>query len=179
MAIFGILGGIGSGKTLAMVYLLFQDAVKHKKQILCNIRLDIPNYRPVSMQILEELGADLRGKSIGIDEIHNAMDSRDGQKKKVKKKTHFILQSRHAGEGSLDIYYTTQDRGQVDIRLRKNTDVWVYPSIIKRDEDNRPLYMIITYVFKLGQTLKQIDELVDIEPFTELYDTHEVVPLED
>lgn len=179
MAIFGIVGGIASGKTLAMVYLLYSDAVIFDKEIQSNIPLkSIPRAKLLDNELAGLLGKDLSNTSLGLDEIHNVLDSRSSSNKKNKKRTHFILQSRHSGKGSLDIYYTTQFKGQVDLRLRSNTDVWVYPCIIKRDKDDRPLILMLTFQFKNGQSITNQNKLVDIEPFLDMYDTHGIVDMD-
>jgi len=57
--------------------------------------------------------------------MHMFMDSRSHANKTVKALTHFILQTRHLG---VILYFTTQDIGQVDIRLRKQVDILMYCS---------------------------------------------------
>jgi len=182
MTIFGIIGGIGSGKTLSMVYLLTQDAMKRDKKIMSNIRINMPQAEMMSPELLQDLTANLKNYSMGIDEAHNVMESRSSSNTKVKQRSHFILQSRHAGQGSLDIYYTTQYKSQVDKRLRLNTDVWVYPLIVAWEDVGKkkkiPTHMIITYVFKKGQQMIDTSELVYIKPIIDMYDTHEIVPLD-
>lgn len=189
MTVFGIFGGIGTGKTLAMVWLAMRDAVNSNKTILSNIGMDLPNCRMIEAQMMDGLPSGLRNSTMCIDEIHNFMDSRDASNKKVKKRTHFILQSRHSGEGTLDIIYTTQFIHQVDKRLRGNTDVKIYPSIIKwepiekiingiKNITSAPSIIMLVSEFFIGHRTEQVTELIDVSKIRDLYDTHEIVQLD-
>lgn len=179
MTVYAILGGIGSGKTMAMVYMALQDAQIRGKKILSNIKMVIPHFQFIKASMMETMPKNLKNITLCIDEIHNFMDSRSGTTGVNKKRTHFILQSRHAGQGSLDIIYTTQFLHQVDKRLRNNTDVKVYPYIIKRDEDSGlPIFMMLSYMFQEGMKLRVLNEYIVTEPIGKMYDTHEIVELD-
>lgn len=179
MTVYGILGGIGSGKTLAMVHLARQDSIMRGKKILTNIRMDIKNAEMISPSMMDSLPSGLRNTTMCIDEIHNFMDSRSAAKKNVKKRTHFILQSRHAGEGLLDIIFTTQFMHQVDKRLRDNCDVKIYPKILHRDKDGKPIYMMLLYEFFMEHKKRTVTEYFVCEDLCDMYDTHEIVELDE
>jgi len=127
---------------------------------------------------MEQMPDTLKGHSLGFDEIHNILDSRSGSKGKNKKRTHFILQSRHAGQGDMDLYYTTQFIGQVDKRLRMNTDVQVYPTILRRDKNGKPEFMALEFHFINGQKKEVTVEYAVVNNVCDMYDTHEIVELD-
>lgn len=121
--IIGIEGGIGAGKTLVMTYLLLQEYRKCQKRIIANYHLrDIP-YRYVEFQeFLEDALSQraYRNSAIAIDEAHVWVDSRTSQKKTNLLFTYLMLQT---GKQDVNLYYTTQEFGQVDKRLRQRTDI--------------------------------------------------------
>jgi len=60
-----------------------------------------------------------------------------------------VLQSGKMGTGKYrknNIIMTGQDFGQFDLRMRNVTDIIVKPTIIARDENEKPLAMIIDYI---------------------------------
>lgn len=59
------------------------------------------------------------GCCIALDEIHVLLDSRGSASKINKLMSYFILQT---GKEAINLYYTTQDFGQVELRLRRRTD---------------------------------------------------------
>ncbi|GAH06534.1 unnamed protein product, partial [marine sediment metagenome] len=74
----------------------------------------------IDIQKMVTLNIDLQNAVIGIDELHMICDSRRSGKKQNILMTYFVLQSRHR---SVNFYYTTQHDGQVDKRIRENTDM--------------------------------------------------------
>lgn len=179
MVIYAIIGGIGSGKTLAMTHLALQDYHVRKRNIISNIHMKIPGLKLIDSTFLNNIPEDLSGYTICIDEIHNVLDSRSGSKATNKKRTHFILQSRHVGKGAMDLYCTTQHLDQIDKRLRRNVDILVYPQILQRDNHNKPIYMAIQYNFQYGQSYKTVTEYFYVEDTCDMYDTHERVELDE
>lgn len=120
--IFGIAGGIGQGKTLAMVWYLLREHLQLNKTVYANFHLKGIPYKYLTfddlMQMAEE-GFDFRNAVIVIDEAHIWLDSRTAASKLNRLFTYFVLQT---GKEDINLYYTTQDFGQVDIRLRQRTD---------------------------------------------------------
>lgn len=186
VAIFGIEGGIGTGKTLTLVTLGLQDLVKGRKLYsnvkLKNVKGDITYMtKDFIHSIFESVKArkfDMSNSTTLIQEAHNYMDSRSSMSEKNRALTYWILQSRHTGAGCSDIIYDTQDFGQVDKRLRNNTDYYIHPQIVQWSKiKGRPVPMTI-YLFitaKIGHRWQRLTEVIDVTKSRDLYDTHEVV----
>lgn len=116
--VVGIKGLKASGKTLLLTWLLFREYLMGKK-IYVNYAVFFP-HEMIDVQKMVTLNIELQNAVIGIDELHMICDSRRSGKKQNILMTYFILQSRHR---SVNFYYTTQFDGQVDKRIRDNTDV--------------------------------------------------------
>jgi hypothetical protein len=166
--IIGIEGGIGQGKTLAMTYFALQEYRELQKRLVCNYHLkDIP-FRYVSFQefLTEALSEqDYRDTAICLDEAHVWVDSRTSQKKTNLLFTYLMLQT---GKADVNLYYTTQDFGQVDKRLRQRTDIAIQ---VTRRGDRHKL-KIEDYTCDIRKTV--LLNGADIWPF---YDTREVVKM--
>jgi len=183
MAIYGIEGGIGTGKTLSLVYFLFAD-LKEKKKIYTNIRIkakekyDI-NYLTAEMmstifERIKDKSMSMKNSSVFIQEMHNYIDSRNSISKRNKTISYWLLQSRHTGAGSCNIYYDTQDIGQVDLRLRRNTDFLIHPMIVRR-KDSLPHTIILKIQAKIGHKVKTFNQRIEVYDLLNKYSTHEVV----
>jgi len=116
--VVGIKGLKASGKTLLLTWLLFREYLMGKK-IYVNYKVFFP-HELINVQKMVTLNIELQNAVIGIDELHMICDSRRSGKKQNILMTYFILQSRHR---SVNFYYTTQFDGQVDKRIRDNTDI--------------------------------------------------------
>ena len=116
--VVGIKGLKASGKTLIMTRELYKEYCLGKK-IHTNYEVYFP-HEIIDVQKMLTLNVDLQNAVIGIDELHMICDSRRSGKKQNILMTYFILQSRHR---SVNFYYTTQFDGQVDNRIRDNTDI--------------------------------------------------------
>lgn len=189
MAIFGIFGGIGSGKTMTGVYLAIKDLFDGKT-VYSNTKFrNIPpkfrkNIKYIDKHMMENLfnmikdkKVNMKNSTVFIQEMHNYADSRNATSNKNKVFSYWILQSRHTGEGSCDIIYDTQRIGQVDLRLRNNTDYKLYPEIVKRiDDKNKTPYEIkVTLNYMKGQTFKEEFFSFPCSEAMKYYDTHEIV----
>lgn len=91
--------------------------------IATNYKLNKIDFRYVSTHDLFDIKSQLKDTILGIDEFHIFLDSRAFMKPSNQQLTHFILQTRHLG---VNLYFTTQDISQVDIRLRKQLDFLAY-----------------------------------------------------
>lgn len=190
MAIFGVTGGIGTGKTLTGIYMLIRDLELGKK-IFTNCRLkgleraDIKNVTYLTKEIINDMFThikeeklNMRNSTVFIQEMHNYIDSRTAMSKKNRTLTYWILQSRHTGEGSSHIIYDTQELKQVDLRLRRNTDYHLKPLIYKWDiiKGKRvPKVIIIIGEGLIGHRRERFNFEIDVSKVRDMYDTHEIV----
>lgn len=187
MTIIGLEGGIGTGKTLSLVYLGMQDLTT-KKRLYSNVKLR--NIEPKLKKkityltkdkikeiftLIKEGQFDMMDSTVLIQEAHNYMDSRSSMSLKNKTLTYWILQSRHTGAGTCDIIYDTQDFGQVDLRLRRNTDMFIRPLIMSRASDNSPVKIKLYITQKLFHKESRSTLVIDVFKTLKYYDTHEVV----
>lgn len=190
MAIYGIEGGIGTGKTLSGVCLLIQD-LKEGKTIYTNVKLkNLPSkYKKkiiyLTKENIQEIFQKIRNKewsmknsTVFIQEAHNYMDSRNSATAQNKLLSYWILQSRHTGEGSCDIIYDTQELTQVDIRLRRNTDYTLRPVIAAWETikgKKKPATIIIHGEAKIGHAYRTFTFQLDVSETRDQYDTHQIV----
>lgn len=197
MAIFGIEGGIGTGKTLTCVTLAITDLLEGKK-LYSNIRFKhiTPNKRkdityldkPTIKRIFEAVKLkkiDMRNSTVVIQEMHNYLDSRNSMSETNKTLSYFILTSRHTSGESMDIIYDTQDIGQVDLRLRRNTDYIIRPMITewevvgfdktKQKEKFAPSLVTLYITAKIGHGVRHLTKTIDVTKTRDMFDTHEVV----
>lgn len=186
IAIFGIEGGIGTGKTLTLVHLGIEDLMAGKK-IYSNVTLKKipaqlkPNIRYLTkdemndiFKLVKEKKFDMRNSTVLIQEAHNYLDARSSMLTRNKMLTYWILQSRHTGQGSCDIIYDTQDFIQVDKRLRQNTDFKIHPQIIEW-EFSKPTKIALLFAGKVGHTIRRFTQVIDVSQTRNMYDTHELV----
>lgn len=186
MSIYGIEGGIGTGKTLTLVYMMYEDALKGKK-LLTNVNIkNFPKNLAKNVTFLtadviidmfyriKEGEINLLNTTIGIQEMHNYIDSRTSASKKNRIFTYFILQSRHTGQGTCDIIYDTQNFGQVDLRLRRNTDYFIHPQIITK-VGHKPDKIFLEMAGKIGHSWQEYERIIEVGKVLEYYDTHELV----
>lgn len=184
LVIYGIEGGIGTGKTMSLVYFLLDHLNKGKK-IYTNIK--IKNVRDTSkieyltkemmqtiFELIKEKKMSMKNSSVFIQEMHNYIDSRNSASKRNKAISYWILQSRHTGLGSCDIYYDTQELGQVDLRLRRNTDYLIRPLIVRK-KDGKPDIILLKIRAKIRHTYKEFTHRISIAHCLDKFSTHEVV----
>jgi hypothetical protein len=186
MSIYGVFGGIGSGKTLSVAYLALDDLKKGKKLysniafkfLPENLNNKIHYLRRAEFENMLELvklnKLRMENSTVCIQELHNYMDSRSSQTKTNKLMSYWILQSRHTGKGSCDIIYDTQRIGQIDIRVRNNTDFYIMPQIINRI-NSIPKIIRLRIMAHIGQNDIEMVKDIDVYETAKHYDTHEVI----
>jgi hypothetical protein len=150
--IIGIEGGIGQGKTLVMTALLVQESAELGKPLYANYTLRNRPFERVDIAWLVEAQRSARqfdkgrGAAIGLDEVHVLLDSRNSQRSIQKLVSYFILQT---GKEGINLYYTTQDFGQVEKRLRQRTDIAI--TVEKRGDIHKCLMVDKTSFNARGQ----------------------------
>lgn len=130
MPIVGIQGPIGSGKTTCLTYFALQEALVLKKPIYANYHFtELPSTYMTFDDLMMRMESkfDFMRAGIFLTEAHIWLDSRMSASKLSRLMTYFVLQT---GKQDINLYYDTQDFGQVDIRLRRMTDIAIH--IVKK-----------------------------------------------
>jgi len=117
MSLKMITGLKGAGKTAYMTKLL-HDSWKAGRKVRANYKLEFP-FEPIDLEFLLTNPHELYDMSIGIDEAQTYFDCRLSQTKKNRIFSYLMLQSR---KRHVDIFFTSQQASNVDIRIRKNID---------------------------------------------------------
>ncbi|MEM3859413.1 MAG: hypothetical protein QW478_08395 [Candidatus Micrarchaeaceae archaeon] len=168
MKITGIIGKLGSGKTLSLAILSY-----HYYRLGYHIYTNVQSLK-IKYGYIDEITKDFykddkHPKLLAIDEIYLWLDSRLSSSKRVRTYGYIIMQSRKNG---FDVVYTTNYYRAVDVRIRNLTDYVIetnYKTITKDmgvltwDVYDRDLMYI-----------KTIKSLVNKEQFN-LYDTYEKI----
>lgn len=177
--IIGLVGAIGSGKTVGMTRYAYKEYIGHKVEVdngdlelVTNYKLNNIPFRFINASELFGLKSTLKNSRIFIDEMHIFMDSRSSMGKSNKALTHFILQTRHLG---VHLYFTTQDIGQVDIRLRRQLDMLVYCT--QTAYQGWFKQTIIDY--RDVMNIRKNEIVYDGSKYYDLYDTTEIIDITD
>ena len=171
-----IVGGLGSGKTLLMIYLLFLEK-QSGKIVMTNMTSvsfqDKPLYFEELLQDVQDNHA-LNDIALGLDEVHIFLDSRSAMSKSSKVASYFILQTR---KRNVNLYITSQHIGQVDLRLRNMLDRVYICENLKDEEGNKTdlfRYIVLDYT---ETTPAKHSFLLDGRKIYELYDTSEIIDM--
>lgn len=157
----GIVGKMGTGKTLTLTYLAMKERKKHRK-IYSNYKLNFP-YKPIKN--LNDFDK-IRNGVFCADELWLWLDSRESGQAKNKFGSKILAKSRKRG---IDVYYTTQHIMQIDARVRRVTDYLIFPQI-----KNGILIMeMYEYYNNSMEFLKKIQ--VQANKLFDYYDTSEEV----
>lgn len=127
----GIIGWVApprQGKTLGMAVKQNQERLRGR-QIFANYRPRFPHVEVDSTWLMKH-PPELRNCSLGMDEFHVLIDSRNSMSDRNRIITYLVLQ---CGKRRVSLHFTTQDFGQVDIRLRRFVDRWVIPQKVAPD----------------------------------------------
>jgi zona occludens toxin (predicted ATPase) len=116
-------GPIGSGKTLAAVAFSVMEKNKTGKKILSNIHLEKVEHQYFSSDDFIGMVVDndkLEDCSIILDGAYLFTDSRNTQSKLNKLFTYLVVKNRMK---AVDIYITTVDIKDIDVRIRRSADL--------------------------------------------------------
>lgn len=173
--IVGIIGDRGSGKTLYMVKEALTN-YKRNRKVVSNFHLNFPVLKGCSqpellnMSFITDFKKQLHNICLLIDEIYIYIDSRNSASKQNRIWSYFFNQTR---KRDVDLYYSTQFFHQVDKRLRSNTELFIFPSKIIKDD---VMYIKIKVCKRNMQPIKIFAfKGSDYFPF---YDTDEIIDLE-
>lgn len=172
--IIGLIGRMGTGKTLSLVrYAWFY--YKQGYKIYSNISLNFP-YTKIGLQDLINYANNnvyLNKSIVILDEAHiSLMDSRNSMSVRNRVLTHLIVLSRKMG---FTLFYTTQMYHQVDKRLRSNTDILIKCTTRKYNGHNYTHNLIII-IQELGVRTKT--DIFLSENYYNMYNTKELVKIE-
>lgn len=171
----GIIGGIGSGKTLLMTLLGYLEHL-NGRSVLANYHLHFPyaylNLRDVLGAIMDK--EQLEDIVMLIDEIHIAFDSRTSMTDRNRYGSYFVLQTR---KRNVHLYFTSQSIWQVEVRIRENVDRLITcESLAKQGMPDVFRYHIIDYT-----TTNPTETTITMNGNIcySLYDTKEIIDISD
>lgn len=169
--IIGFVGKMGSGKTLCMTMLAHWYYTKGS-EIFANYSLKFP-YKSIDYNKIKGLDIEFQNSVLLLDEIHTFIDSRASMTNRNKAVSYFITQSR---KRQLIFMYTTQRWGQVDVRMRNNTD-YVFKCRKTESENKKNVYINIE-MYNYDGKMRRLK--IRANPYFNLYDTTQIVnPFED
>lgn len=162
----GICGGLGGGKTLLMTIFGKDDYLSGQK-VYSNYKTSFSEM--ISPLDLMEQNQQLKNCSLCLDELYTWVDSRLSGTKGNRLITYFALQTRKI---DVNLYYTAQLSGSVDLRLQFITDIII---LAERRKNGFAYTVYYDYIPKGTFFLPE----VNAEMFYDDYDTTEVIlPLE-
>jgi len=170
--IVGLVGDMGSGKTLIATYFAYHYFKKCKSKIYANYHLNFP-FEIIKMSQLTNPAYNFSNSVLIIDEIHQFLDSRLSGSKKNRTIGYFITQSR---KRNIILLYTTQQAGQADKRLRGNTDYFIRCTNLSPKDAKENIFIQWEIIDSHNKSRKYAFKA---DPYFKLYDTTQVVPFED
>lgn len=174
--IVGIVGKIGSGKTLFMTFLMKKyKEYDSQKKIYSNYKTKISDI--ITFDVIKKYAEDnnpLKNCVLGIDEIQTFLDCRNSLKNTIS--SYFILQTR---KRNVFLLYTTQQFFNVDKRLRNNTDYLFSVKKITHRENKNKFIIRVEIIKNLGgdclEETNRVFYLKNPEKYFNLYDTYEII----
>lgn len=170
-------GRRGSGKTASMVRDAYISYTKGRK-IYSNIHLYFP-YEPITHENISKLkDSEFDNCVLLIDEIQVIFNSRNFQSKRNKDFSIFVQQTR---KRKVDLFFTTQSLRTVDVNIRENIDINVFPKPIYDDNENLIGFESIYQDpygregFGIYKDLSIVSYLA--KPIFKLYDTNQIVTI--
>lgn len=171
--IIGIIGRMGTGKTLSAVRYAY-NYYKQGYTVYSNIKLNFPhNY--VGLQDLIDMTNNqlvLEKTVMLIDEIGFYIDSRNSQSKRNRLISLWIVMTRKL---KTNLIYTSQYLHQVDKRLRSNTDVIIKCNSKDYKGEKYTMNLIMT-MREFGVSMKR--DVYRSRDYYGLYNTYELIKIE-
>lgn len=179
-AISGIVGRLGTGKTLALTYFVKRTLVKNPNtKIYSNYHLNGVDYEYVNT--LEQI-ENMNNGTAFMDELWSWLDSRASPTKKNRVISSILLKSR---KRTLNLFYTAQVFRQVDIRLRRITDYLIKPQLaiyipLQGYDEKIPIKCTLNVYEVMGELIDPVPmktfKFYTI-PIFDMYDTKEEIEI--
>lgn len=157
-------GRRGRGKTLLMTRRLYRR-YKMGYKIYTNYNVEFPHEKLDAVKLME-MGKELHNCAMGVDELQTMIDSRNSMSIRNKLISYFILQTR---KRNVVLFGTTQHERMIDIRLRQQTDYWVFCQRIGKS--SKFVYRVVDG--PTGIVVKKCR--YDGRRFFGMYDTEEII----
>lgn len=170
--IMGIVGSMGAGKTLYASAIA--ERLKDYYIIMANYDLKCREYdvTPENVATLMFETRALEGKKLLIiDEFHIFSDSRLSSTNHNILISYFITQVR---KQDIQLIYTTQQLGQVDIRVRDNTDVLALPAYNPEKDIMNVIFLKRDWLTSQF-TFSHIKTYTNLRPVFERYTTKQLI----
>jgi len=159
LTLISVLGPIRAGKTLFLTYF----GTKLTRPIYSNYKLNLPNYKPLTLAILKKLPNNV---NVYMDEGYTWLESRISGSRLNKLISYLLFQS---GKRGLDIYITAQLFSSVDLRFRQQSSLIIYCKKINDD-------FYYTIHNREKNTFKHLVMPKEIaKNYFPLYDTYEII----
>lgn len=177
--IIGIIGERGSGKTLIMAKDLKEENSKGKI-IYSNFHINSKAVKyPKNLNLIDEKflkeysNFKLYNCCVYLDEIYIYIDSRvSGSSKRNRIFSYFINQTR---KRNVSLIYSAQLLNSVDLRLRRQTEIFILPKCIVLDGEK----VIVADIVKpvgFSDQIKKIGEMRFLaKDYYDVYDTDEII----
>ncbi|MFW6130272.1 MAG: AAA family ATPase [Atribacterota bacterium] len=165
--IMAVVGGMGTGKTLFISAIA--EKLKNTYLIMANYKLQCreKNITPENIsELLTEAGEETstKKKLMVIDEFHIFSDSRLSSSHHNILMSYFVTQTR---KQDIQLIYTTQQFGQVDIRIRDNTDILAMPAYNPLKDEMKVIFLkkdwlTSQFIFSHYKIFKNLKPVFDV-----------------
>lgn len=175
--LIGILGDLGSGKTLTLTYYALKTYWLYKKEIEAGDYEIYSNYHLYKLPYtyspdLNSTLDEMRNGVLLADELQDYVDSSLSAKKRIIFLTKIIRKSRKRG---LDIFYTTQYWKAVHKRIRVLTKPVCFPELNERNNTCKVTFGLPALG---GRTVDFSNSIkFNAKPIYSLYDTNEEIAI--
>ncbi len=169
--IIGIIGELGIGKTMSGVKETHK-AYKSNLTIFSNHPLAFPHIKITHPDQFE----DIKNGFCFADELWHLLDSYNSNTERAKFITRILLRSR---KKDIHLCYTEQYLKQVHKRIRRVTDIWIYPEIrgvyvAGKLQVKYPFYMIQHFIDNNGdEVATKIIQKSSLLFYMSLYNTND------
>ena len=158
--IVGIVGVLGSGKTLTLTWFGAYHHYILKRKIAANYWVSYPHEKIVSPLDLESF----RNTTILLDEAWIWLDSYATRSAIEETLIQIILNSRRRGN---HLFYTAQHKYMIHARLRRVTDYYILPIIHKNE------HVMELWAYNPATSTQTFLRWVDCKPVYKMYNTKE------